>query len=215
MTYEDQIDENVSEAELLLPWYVSGRISDADRKTVEAWLAENPEANAHLQRVTEEMDLAFVVSEQLPRPSRASFDSLMAEVGPGRQQTSSGGFVERIWAMLSPRYALAGAAALCLVILAQAATLTMMNVGDSNAEFAVASQDGALVAGQTALVQFAPDATVDQISTLLTGLNLTLVDGPKPGGVYVIAATDDEAGTAALNELAGTADLVTFFAEQN
>ncbi len=214
MTYEDQIDENVSEAELLLPWYVSGKISDADRKKVEVWLAENPEADAHLQRVTEEMDLAFIVSEQLPRPSRASFDSLMAGVGPGRQQATSGGFAERLWAMLSPRYALAGAAALCLVILAQAAALTMMNVGDRNAEFAVASQDGALVAGQTALVQFAPEATIDQISALLTGLNLTLVDGPKPGGVYVIAATDDAAGTEALNELAGTADLVTFFAEQ-
>lgn len=214
MTNEDHIDENLSETELLLPWYVNGKISDSDRKKVEAWLSENPDAEAHLQRVTEEMDLAFIVSEQMPRPSRASFDSLMADVGPGRQ-AQSGGFAERFWAMLSPRYALAGAAALCLVVLAQAAALTMMNVGQPEAEFAVASQDGSLVIGQTALVRFAPDATIDQIGTVLTTLNLTLVDGPKPGGVYVIAASDDEAGTAALSQLAGTAELVTFFAEQN
>lgn len=214
MTNQDFIDENVSEAELLLPFYVNGTISDADRKTVEAWLSEHPEAEAHLQRVTEEMDLAFVVSEQMPRPTRASFDSLMAEVGPGRQQSTSGGFAERLWAMLSPRYALAGAAALCLVVLAQAAALTMMNVGDPGAEFVVASQDASLVSGQTALVRFAPETSIDDIGALFTELNLTLVDGPKPGGVYVVAASDDAAGTEALNELAGSADLVTFFAEQ-
>lgn len=215
MTDEDQNDENVSEAETLLPWYVNGTISDEDRKTVEAWLSENPEAEAHLQRVAEERDLAFVVSEQMPRPSRAGFDSLMADVGPGRRQAQPGSLAERFWSMLSPRLALAGAAALCLVILAQAAALTMMNVAEPDADFAVASRDASLVAGQTALVRFAPEATIEDIGTVLTALNLTLIDGPKPGGVYVVAASDDEAGTAALNELAGTADLVTFFAESN
>lgn len=218
MTNTDQIDENIDDAELLLPWYVSGKLSEADRQKVEAWLSENPQAQDHLARASEEMDLTFADSEQLGRPSRESFDRLMAEIGPGRQQAAaaSGGWIEKIWEALSPRYALAGAAALCLVVLAQAAAITMMNTGAQPAsEFAVASSENAARPELTALVRFGPGVPLGEITAVLDELDLRIADGPKPGGIFLIAASDDEAGAAALEALSARGAIVTFFSAQD
>ena len=58
-------------------------------------------------------------------------------------------------------------------------------------------------AGATLLVTFQPGATAGDIGTLLTGLRAKIVDGPKPGGAYVVQipstqASDVEAVTASL-----------------
>lgn len=210
MSDNSETTENIDEAELLLPWYVSGNISDADRLKVEAWLKENPEAQQHLARATEEMDLTFADSETLGQPSRQSFENLMAEIGPGRQSAAGGGWLERFWESLSPRYALAGAAALCLVVLGQAAAITMMNL-DRPAEFAVAGAENVSGPEITALVRFAEDTPLDQVTATLDELDLRIADGPMPGGLFVVAAADNDAGAAALDELAGQGALVTFF----
>lgn len=211
----DQIDQDLPEdAELLLPWYVSGRISDADRKKVDAWLSENPDARNHLNRASEEMDLTFADTEQLGRPSRQSFDELMARIEPQPNVVSSArGWVDRLWESLSPRYALAGAAALFMLVLGQGAVIGLLTSNPTAPSYEVAGAQNPLGPQRMALVSFVPGTALADITEALDQLDLRIVDGPAPGGIYTIAASDDEDGAAALKALSEESGLVAFFSE--
>jgi hypothetical protein len=47
-----------------------------------------------------------------------------------------------------------------------------------------------VVGGTYALVQFADEAKAADINGLLTEMGFTVVEGPKPGGVYKIRISD-------------------------
>lgn len=215
MSNEDDI-KDIDEAELLLPWYVAGTLSDADTAKVEAWLAEAPEAEAHLARAREEMEITVAASEEIPMPRSSAVNDVMAAIGadPGKQAATGGSFLMRLWEMLSPRFAMAGAAALALLVVAQGITIgVMVNERQAGTRFETASGPAAetVAAGEvTALIAFQPDTPLADISRTLSESNLRIIDGPNPGGVYRVAAADTEEGRAALEELAG-AEMVRFF----
>jgi hypothetical protein len=86
-----------------------------------------------------------------------------------------------------------------------------MAAGRSASEvgFAVAgSINGA--PGTTLLVTFQPGATAGDIGTLLTRMGARIVDGPKPGGAYVVAlpSTSEAEVQAATASLLARKDLV-------
>jgi hypothetical protein len=90
-------------------------------------------------------------------------------------------------------------AAACVAIVALGVQLYNVPAGD---QFNVAGNiNGSR--GATLLVTFQPGATAGDIGTLLTDLNAKIVDGPKPGGAYVVElpsnqASDVEAATSSL-----------------
>jgi len=216
MTDQETEIDGTDEAELLLPWYVSGNLEKADRLRVEAWLDRNPEAHAHLARAREEMDVTYAASEAMGTPSRAGFDRLMAEVERTAVKPASSrspGWVERVWSMLSPRYALAGVGALCLLVLAQGTAITIMSQSGTGSNFEVATGAAPTAAGPTALVAFTEGTTLAELSETLGADGLAIVDGPRAGGIYVIGAPDTDEGAAALAALAQS-DLVTFHSPQ-
>ncbi|MCB9993240.1 MAG: hypothetical protein H6873_06250 [Hyphomicrobiaceae bacterium] len=212
----NDIDSRIpDEAELLLPWYVSGRISPDDKRKVESWLTENPDASAHLARASEEMDLTFADAEALGQPTRQSFDALMARIEPKTAKSVASGWIDRLWAGLSPRYALAGIAALFLLVLAQGAIIGLLTSSSSGPAFQVAGAETAVGPQQKALVAFVPGVSLAEITSALDDLRLRIIDGPAPGGIYTIAAPDTDAGKAALASLSANAALVTFFSESD
>ena len=207
-----ETEKNVpSDAELLLPWYVAGTLSEAETANIENWLTQDPEAPAHLERARQEWDVTISASEELGMPRASAVNDLMASIGAENKiAASSPSLVERIWEMLSPRYAMAGAAALALVVVGQAVTIgTMMS--DTPSTYEVASGQTATSSEVTALVAFQPEITSAQMATYLAELNLRIVDGPKPGGIFQIAAADNEAGRSALDTLGENQELVRFF----
>jgi len=207
--------EEPNAAELLLPWYVSGKISNADKAVVDKWLAEDPAASDHLARAMEELDLTFTASENLAMPPRDGVDRLMNAIGEEGINRPRVGLVERIWEMLSPRYALAGAAALALVVIGQGAALTVMSQqGPSGASYSTASATAPAVAESTALVAFKPDTSLADVATLLDDLGLRIADGPKPGGIFEIAAPKTDEGAAALKSLSANSAVRFFSAER-
>ena len=205
---EEDLPEN--DAELLLPFYVNGTLGDADRQIVETWLAGNPGAADHLARASEELELTRADAESLGVPPRRVLDNLMAEIGEAPGGVRAESLAERIWAMLSPRYALGAAAALALVVALQAGYIVYANQ-QPPARFQTASGETEAFSGPTALVVFAANAEMSAVSTRLSGLGLAIVDGPKPGGLYVVGAPDTEEGRAALDELGKAKNLTSFF----
>ncbi len=208
----DRIEEDLpeNEAELLLPFYVNGTLGEEDSRLVEAWLNENAEAADHLARVDEELSLTRADAEARGMPPRRVLDDLMAEIGAAPDKAGRVSFAEKIWAMLSPRYALAVAAALCAVVALESGYLVYSNQ-QTPAQYQTATSGSEAFSGPSAMVVFAPGAEMETIAARLTDLDLTIIDGPKSGGVFIIGAPDTEDGTAALAMLGETEGLIQFF----
>lgn len=211
------IETNTAElhpAELLLPWYVSGNLSNKEKAEVDIWLHENPEAQAHLSRVEEEHIVTIESAEEIPMPRAAAVNDLLAAIsGDARKQNSGASLSERFFALLTPRWAMAGAAALALLLVAQGTTIGML-VSEPPATFETASGPTETVSGITALVAFQSTQSVADISAYLEDNGLTIIGGPKPGGIYRITAENSDKGRAAFKALSQDKVLVSFFTAQ-
>jgi anti-sigma factor RsiW len=207
------------EIEMLLPWYVSGRLDAGDRARVETYLARDAGMRHQLDLIRAEQHETIAANEALRTPSAGALDRLMASLP---HQTPS--LAERITTsslyqtvanfftaptVRGVRLAAVAAAALLLI---QAALITTLLVrGDSGGTYQTAS-------GQTdnkgvsAFVVFADDVRVPAITGLLADFDATIIDGPKPGGVYKVrlrsSDLSDAARVALLRRLAERRDVV-------
>jgi anti-sigma factor RsiW len=78
----------VVEVELLLPWFVSGKLSRAEAGAVECAIARSPELARRLDMVRREQVETVLLNDGLPPPSARPIKKLMsaieAEGAPGR-----------------------------------------------------------------------------------------------------------------------------------
>ena len=116
-----------TDPELLLPWYATGRLSEAETALVEAWLAEDEDAKDHLHRSREEMDLAVRDGEALGAPRAGALSALMARIAVEKPAASARpNLMERIGEFFTPRM-LAYAAVLAIAVFAlQTATIGVL-----------------------------------------------------------------------------------------
>jgi anti-sigma factor RsiW len=209
MTINDTELDHLDDAELLLPWYVTGTLSAKQTQQVETWLKDNPEAQAHLARVEEEQHVAISAAEEISMPRATAVNDLMAAIGqtaPAPRQSE--GIAERFINFITPRWAMAGMAALALVVVAQGTVGTLVSDTQS---FQTASGTAATIEGPSALVAFQPDLSLGEISDYLATHQLRIIDGPKPGGIYRIAAEDSAEGATNLQNLGDDKSFVNFF----
>lgn len=184
------------EIEQLLPWHAAGTLSRRDAQRVEEALARDPELARHFELVREELSETIHVNETLGAPSTRALERLMAgieaESGPARQAAprfSLIGWINERMSALTPRtlaYAATGAA---LAIVLQFGVLTgiAVNRAIGPGTFETASGPSTTVpagAGSFALIAFAPDAGAGAMTAFLEQHNLTIVDGPRAGGIY-------------------------------
>lgn len=203
------------EAELLLPWRATGRLTPAEGARLEAALPE-PERARRLAFAEEERAATAALNAALPEPSGAARGALFARIGALEAQDRArprkpawAGLLDRLaaWlAALPPRSLGLAAAAAALLVALQAGALVAELVG--GARYEVASAPGAGASGGTfALVAFAPEATAARIEALLQARGATIVDGPRPGGLYrlriapgSLSAAERDAALAALHD---------------
>lgn len=177
-----------AEIELLLPWYLTGRLDPADTARVEAFLAAHPDIQRQLTLLREEQDQSIHANEALGSPSRGSLDRLMAAVARETRQPLS---PSSLWDRVSEFFAAptsggvrwAGAAA-ALLLLVQAAVIGSLLVARSTDTYETASGKQVSAGRATILVGFADGATAPAIATLLGEFDAQIVEGPKPGGMY-------------------------------
>lgn len=223
VTFKDPADER----EALIPWYVTGRLSAEERRAVEDYLAENPQARLQLDLAREELDETIAANEAIRAPSARMLDALMGEIeareGPEVQRI---GLMERTLTLITgfmPAQAGMGmrlaAIAAALVICVQAGAIGWMVINDfaPGGDYRTASHgDQATAQGPRALIGFAEQATGAEITALLTQGQFTLIDGPKPGGLYIVrlgpADMSEEDAARALQALRARSDIVRFAA---
>ena len=178
-----------TEVETLLPWYAVGTLRRRDRQRVEDALKSDPELARRAELVREELAETIWLNESLGAPSPRAMDRLMAAIDEetvARRRASPrvvGRWFGTLIASLSPR-TLAVAASFAVVAIAlQAFFLVGMITKPGGFETAgVGSESEGH--GTYAMVRFARDASAGEITQFLEDYKATLVDGPKPGGVY-------------------------------
>lgn len=222
MTNENETLNEADTFAALLPWYVSGKISAADKARVEAYLATHPEAEMQLELVRAEADAVFSANQEIAT-HRVSFDAIKAKLHASpsaRFSSMRAGLIDRVGSLiasLTPRQlALAGMAA-ALAVVVQTATIgalvnAMLGGGGS---YETASGPGdKLAAGTYALVSFQPAAPAGTLSAFLADAGYVIVEGPKAGGVYRLrlsgnVLTDTERD-AIVEKLKTRTDLISF-----
>ena len=180
------------EIEDLLPWYANGRLAPAEKRRVEAALAENPELARRLELVREEMAEAITANEAILPASSRALDRLMAGIEatpqPARPLAAmKAGAIDRFGAFLAalaPRRLAYAAAAVLALLAIQSVALTGLLGDRPGTTYGTASQSETSVAAPTVLVAFAPGATMETVSAFLGRHGAGLVDGPKANGFY-------------------------------
>lgn len=188
MSDDTQEDVERSEIELLLPWYVTGKLDAADKARVDTFLAAHPGMKRQLALVREEQKQSAHSNEALGAPSRASLESMMASIGrDSRTPLSLRSGWDRISEFFAAptseglRWATMAAAVLLLI---QAAVIGSLLISRSSDTYQTASGKEVPAGRATLLVGFSDGATAPTIAALLREFDAQIVEGPKPGGIY-------------------------------
>jgi anti-sigma factor RsiW len=207
MTRKDEMTE-LREIESLLPWHAAGTLSGAEAARVEAALARHPELARQLALVREEMAETIHLNETAGAPSAQAMERLFAaiEAEPARRRRPErGGFARRllaVFASLTPRQLAFSAGAAAVVLLLQAGIIAAMLTGQRQVATQVAAPAAGEDPGRFALVRFTPEASARDIAAVLEANRVSIVDGPRPGGLYRVRIAEME-GSGTLTRGAG------------
>jgi len=208
--------------ELLLPWYATGKLSDSEKRQVEAWLDGNPQAQSHLEIVREEMALTIESNENLGVAGAGALHRLIAAIeaeGDARPQTDrqQGGFMERIagfFGGFSPRVYATALAACLLLLIAQAGIIGALLTSTPDATFQTATGGTPATAesGIIALVAFQDAASASDIGALMNNNKAEIIGGPAEGGLYRVRFPQSADPDKIVDQLRAASDVVRFVA---
>jgi anti-sigma factor RsiW len=197
------LDQEPSEIEMLLPFHAAGTLSARDARRVEDALAGDPELARQYAVIREEYAETISLNETLGAPSARAMQKLFAaiEAEPERKPSPSVRLRARVsefFAGLSPRTLAwsAGLGAVALLLQAGVIGAVLMNSQTSSFETASLSLNepsspaapitrdlGVSAAPSRALVRFAPEARIADITALLDKYQASIIDGAK-GGMF-------------------------------
>ena len=190
------LEQEPSEIEMLLPWHAAGTLNARDARRVNEALARDPELARQYAAIQEEYAETIDLNESLGAPSARAMQKLFAAIDgePARKPSASLNLSARIvefFAKLSPRTLAWSASLGALALLLQAGVIGAVLVKNQNASFQTASlsmnepitRDLGTAAPPRALVRFAPDARVADITALLDNYQASIMDGAK-GGMF-------------------------------
>jgi hypothetical protein len=196
MAMKKILEQEPSEMELLLPWHAAGTLNARDARRVDEALARDPALATQYAAIREEYAETIALNESLGAPSARAMAKLFAAIDaePARKPSASRNISARIagfFASLSPRTLAWSASLGAVALLLQAGVIGAVLVKNTNGPFQVASLSTnepisrALgpEAPPRALVRFAPDARVADITALLDSYQASIVNGAK-GGLF-------------------------------
>lgn len=197
------LDQEPSEIELLLPFHAAGTLNARDARRVDEALASDPELARQYAVIREEYAETIHLNESLGAPSARAMTKLFAAIDaePARAPSVSVNLSARLsefFAGLSPRTLAWSATLGAVALLLQAGLIGAVLMKNQNATFQTASlslneapssgpvtrdlsSSIAAAAPPRALVRFAPDARMSDITALLNAYQASIVDGVKDG----------------------------------
>jgi hypothetical protein len=184
--------------EALLPWHAAGTLSRRDAQRVEAALEQDRDLARQFELVREELSETIHLNETLGAPSARAMERLLAGIeaegakGRKRRSFDLAAFIAERLTLFSPRTLAWAATTAVLAIVLQGGLLAGLYIGEPGSEMpsayktASAPTRSLAPAGSYALIGFAPQASAADVTKFLEAHNASVVDGPKPGGLYRI-----------------------------
>jgi hypothetical protein len=193
------LDQEPSEIEMLLPFHAAGTLNPRDARRVDEALANDPDLARQYAVIREEYAETIHLNESLGAPSARAMQKLFAAIDgePTRKPSLSTGLSARIsefFSRISPRTLAWSASLGAVLLLLQAGVIGAVLMKNQSASFQTASlslneQSGPITrdlggaAPPRALVRFAPEARIADITALLDNYQASIVDGAK-GGMF-------------------------------
>ena len=180
---------------MLLPFYAAGTLGPYDARRVEEALGRVPELARQYAAIREEYVETIQLNERLGAPSARAMQKLFAAIDaePAAKPPASVSLSARIpefFANLAPRTLAWSAAAGATLLLLQAVVIGTVATKGQGGVFRTASLSSEertgpvardLAGSARALVRFAPDARVSDISTLLGSYQASIVGSARDG----------------------------------
>ena len=223
MTHETGKLSEADEIAALLPWYVTGKISAADKARVEAYSSAHPDIQAHIALARDEADSVFSENAAVPAP-RGGLERLqksLAASPSARLHGVKASIIDRFgnWlGSLAPRQLAYAGTAAALAIAVQAASIGSMlsNQLPAGGYQTASGPQEAAGKGTFALIAFQQAAPQGTLTAFLASNAIVIVDGPKPGGMYRVRISETALSQAeldnALAKLKARADIISFAA---
>ncbi len=190
------LEREPSELELLLPWHAAGTLNARDSRKVDEALARDPELARQYAVIREEYAETIDLNESLGAPSGRAMQKLFAaiEAEPARRSRSSLSLASRFagfFASLSPRTLAWSASLGALALIVQAGVIGTVLMSRQPASFQTASlsnnetitRDVGAAPPLRALVRFAPDARLGDVTALLDKYHASII-GNAQGGMF-------------------------------
>jgi len=178
--------------EALLPWHAAGTLSRRESDRVERALSGDLELARRYDLVREELNETIHLNETLGVPSARAMEKLFAAIdaeAPVARKTSFNlvGRVLEFMSGFTPRTVAWAVSAAAVVLVAQAIVLATVVVRDQTGQnHELASFENG---SPHAVVRFAPNASLADVTRFLDINQAVLVSGPKKGGLYEIRLT--------------------------
>ncbi len=188
------LEQEPSEMEMLLPWHAAGTLNPRDARRVDEALARDAELAKQYAAIREEYAETIDLNESLGAPSARAMQKLFAAIDAEPASTPSLSHIisTRIagfFASLSPRTLAWSSSLGALALLLQAGVIgTLVKNQPASFQTASLSMDEPITrslgveAPPRALVRFAPDARVADITALLDRYQAEIVD--TRGGMF-------------------------------
>jgi hypothetical protein len=193
------LDQEPSEIEMLLPFHAAGTLNARDTRRVDEALASDPELARQYAVIREEYAETIHLNESLGAPSARAMQKLFAAIDgePVRKPSLSTNLSARIsefFSRISPRTLAWSASLGAVALLLQAGVIGAVLMKNQTASFQTASlsmkeqsapitRDLGASVPPRALVRFAPEARIADITALLDNYQASIIDGAK-GGMF-------------------------------
>ena len=193
-TSKKMLEEEPSEVEMLLPWHAAGTLNPRDARRVDEALARDPELAKQYAVIRQEYAETIDLNESLGAPSARAMRKLFAAIDaePASKPSLSRGIWTRIagfFASLSPRTLAWSSSLGALVLVLQAGVIgTLVKNQPTSFQTASLSMDEPITRSlgveqpPRALVRFAPDARIADITALLDRYQAAIID--TRGGMF-------------------------------
>lgn len=192
----------VEEARLLLPWYITGKLTEPERRLVEQMLAQHPELHEEYQRELRVVEMIRTNHSLLQLTAvdttQQRLDKLMKRIGREEQakvakSTPQPAPVRRWWQWLQDLLPTTGwltpaSVALAGLLLVQSSVLGWL-LYQYQGEGGIVNEMGYTTAdvapdkaapGTVLLVSFKDNASISQLQAFLGKWNARIIDGPDP-----------------------------------
>jgi len=217
---DDKRPLSLEDAQELLPWYLTGKLSRAENDAIDGMLKGSADLRDQLQTARSQQRAIAESNDNVGAPSAANLTKLLQQIETTKQRrytmASEPGFFERLlgsWAAPRPALQFAFVAA-CALIIAQGAFLYQLGAfsskgsGESYGTASDGAQATAAPAAASLIVSFRPDVTTAQFTQMLSEIDAKVIDGPKPGQTFVLGLADDATAEAAIAKLQSRPDLI-------